>query len=310
MDVDQFEGIPDSYDGRVIIRRHQAVTSMPTVTPGNDVYVCNFPTPGVAYWWAQRGAGATTTMAFTPVYYSDFLTMFPAGQEASVVSAFRYASNVIEIIPTVNQMSWSGAIEVWKSSSMHSMPPTLVGYELTGFDALNSVRPATVMPFNHGLYCCTRQSSPIYEFNEIVVGATPATITTVGDGVNYTFGGANNFTGFGSQEWCVVKFPAYAVANTAIIRSWACIEYKVSSTSAFFEFARSSPPEDRLALQLLNEFMNSHPCAVAYYENGTFWQEFLKWTKTITGALKVVPGPVGEIAGIANLVAKTIDMYI
>jgi hypothetical protein len=304
MDVDHFQGIPDQYDGRVLIKRHTQTGSLPGFTGGNDVYICNFPTPGVAYWWSQRTAGSTTAMVFSPVYYSDFNTLFPSGSECSVVNNFRYASNVIEIVPTVNQFLWTGAIEVWKSSTLVT-PGNLAGeLILTGFDAINSTKPSSVFPFNHGMYACTRNTDPVYSFHPVCDNQSIGNVYGATNGVSHTFAGGDNFTGFGTQEWVVVKIPACPTSNTGLLRTWACVEYQVNSSSVFYDFATASCGYDPRALQLLNEFFKSHPCAVPYYDNESFWKEFWKWANLVSGALKVVPGPVGEVANIANLVGR------
>lgn len=315
-EVDSFQGIPDDYDGRIIVKKHQAVSNMATPTAGNDAYIVLLPTPGVAYWYGSRATSSTAAITLTPVYYSDFTTLFPTGDEQSVVSAFRYASNVIEIVPTVNAMSWGGAIEVWKSpvtGSIGMIQPSGVNYyTVTGMDAMNSTKPQSVLPFNNGAYAVTTCCNAAINFTSTMRASAPAQILAYMDAAStaLTFGGANNFVGVGCQDAVFIKMPYSTASNSALIRTWACVEYQVSPSSLLYEYSRLSPPCDPVALQLVRRFLHETPTAVPFYDNAGFWTRFNDWVRRISGALKVVPGPVGDVAGIVNLTSKTISQYI
>lgn len=310
MAIDSFQGIPDEYDGSTISKRHQLVGGLPSFTAGKDGYIIMLPVPGVAYFWGERTAGdVSSAMALTAVKYSDFSTLFATGSEAIVVNNFRYASSVLEIIPTVNAMSWTGSIQVFKGRCKGVFAPTATTtnfFEVEGLDVLNSTKPDNVLPFNHGMYAPTRCTEADYPWNPIMTSCDISKVIGPNPAGNFTFTGMTNFTGFGCQEAVVVKIPAYAAVDTAILRTWACVEYQVSSSSILYEYTHASPVYDPLALQLLTRFFKEHPTAVPYYDNDSFWQNFLKWAKTITGALKVIPGPVGEAAGIGESIANLV----
>jgi hypothetical protein len=305
--IDSFKGIPDSYDGRVLSKRHMYTGNMPTLSATDDTYIVLLPTPGVAFWYGQRTG--TANMTLTPVYYSDFTTLFPAAKETSVVNNFRYASNVIEIVPTVNSMTWAGAIEVWKFTPQGGL--TIVGaaanyYQVSGVDALDSVKPQSVLPFNHGMYAITAAGNTDYDFNQVLQSSAPANISGKMTTGTLSFGGANNIIGFGRQEAVVIKIPAGAATttNTALIRTWACVEYQVTSSSLLYEYSHMSPPEDTTALQLVRRFIHSQPAAVPYYDNDSFWRTFMSWVRDTSGQLKIVPGVIGEVADAVNMVSK------
>ena len=306
MTVDSFSGIPDQYDGPIVSKRHTYVGAMPTFTAGTDGYIVVAPVPGVSYFYGERAAGTTGAITFTPVFYSDNATLFPAGAEASVVNNFRYASSVVELIPTVNAMSWSGSIQVFKGQCKTEFVPGAAAnyYEWSGWDVINSSKPTTVLPFNHGCYSPTRCAEADYPFTQVLQAVPYNKVNPVGATVTIT--STPNFVGLGCEEVVVIKLPSYAVANTATIRTWACVEYQVSSTSILYEYSHMSPPWDPLAMQLLNRFFKEHPSAVPFYDNDSFWRTFLSWAKTITGALKVIPGPVGEAAGIGESIANLV----
>lgn len=306
--LDDFQGIPDTHEGRVIVKKH-TYTGTFTASATNDSYIILLPMAGYAYFTGTRAAG-TGVMTLTGQKYSDFSTLFPSTAENSVVSAFRIASNVIELIPTVNATSWSGSIQVWKA------PITFIGWlasppapQIAGFDAVDSTKPQTVLPFNHGCYVPTRNIDNNYPFASILQNCALSTLTADGSASAMTFAGGN-VTGFGTQEAVFIKIPASSTNNTAIVRVWSCVEYAVSPTSALYEYSRLSAPYDPLALALLSRFMNEHCCAVPYYDNDTFWKTFMSWAKTILHGISFVPGPVGEISGALGTIAEVVDALI
>jgi len=306
-EMDTFQGIPDTYDGRTIAKRHTSTTSMVTPVSGEDHYICLLPTPGVAYWYGARATGATTQMTLNPVYYSDFTTLFPNSSEDSVVNSFRYASNVIEIVPTANQMSWGGSISVWKGQLSTSLGAfvsagTAVNYVLDGDEAVNSVKPESVLPFNQGMYSITCCNQPTMPFTPVMVAQTPAGLTSS----NIVLAGANHLIGVGCQESVIIKMPFSVTTNSALIRTWACVEYTVNSSSLFYDYSRLSPPCDPTALAMFRRFIHEQPTAVPYYENESFWKRFVAWVREVSGPLKVLPGVAGEVAGIVNLTSKLI----
>lgn len=310
--VSRFAGIPDEYDGKVLVKQSTFTGGLLITTPAtlNNYYIL-VPVPGVAYLYGSCVPGAESSMVLTVVPYTDTAQLMPSGAESSVVNGFRFASNAIEIVPTVNQMSWGGAIEVWKTVIEESIYAAGAGTNLTwaGLDALASAKPSSVLPFNHGMYSVSASTNNAFPFCPVRDELPYSNIATAA--WTNTWSSAINYAGLGNQETVIVKIPMGSPStNSALIRTWSCVEYQVNSLSLMWDLAHMSAPYDPVALRLAKEYMQSQPVAVAYYENANFWQNFLKWVTEVSGALRVVPGPVGEVAGIAQLVSKTASMYV
>lgn len=271
------------------------------------------PTPGVAYWTGSRTAGTSGAITLTAVNYPDDTTLFPTNVEATVVDTFRYASQVIEIVPTVNAMNWGGAIEVWKSpvaaGALDFGSAATATYIVNGLEALNSVKPQSVLPFNHGLYSIAAPTHTTNDFTPILTSTSPTVVSSLiasGAGVSFS-DSTTNFLGVGNMEAIFIKMPGgNPVLNTALIRTWACVEFTVTSTSTLFDFATLSPPHDPLAIEMLRRFIREQPTAVPYYDNENYWARVLGWIKNVSGMLKAAPGLTGEIAGITNLMSSTL----
>lgn len=313
-DTDSFQGIPDTYDGRVVTKRYMSVTSPGVSSATLDTYIVLLPVPGVAYYYGTRTANTQNAITLTAVQYSDTATLFPANYEGTVVNAFRHASNVIEVVPTANAMTWNGAIEVWKfnptGGATNFAASGAAYYAVTGMEAMDSIKPTSVLPFNHGCYSVCAPNEPTVPFTEVMTSTAASRVIAKMTSNPVTFAG-DPFLGLSSMEGVIIKFPATLTAvNTALVRTWACVEYQVSSTSILYEYSHLSPAHDPVALALVRRFLRETPSAVPYFENENFWKRFLSWVSTISGALKIVPGPVGQVAEIANLVSKTADMYL
>lgn len=290
---------------------------MPAFTAGSDAFIIQVPIPGIAYLWGSNVAGV---LNLNPVYYTDMLSVFPLNGETTNVNQFRYASNVLEIIPTVNSMTWTGSINLFKTSCTLSYTSTAVdAYMLSGlYDAVNSSRPEMVLPFNAGVYTPTRTSADDYPFVPIMsqqkwadIYPSASTTTVTGPVTNITFGPitTTGFTGLGNQEVTVIKIPAYSVAgNAGTIRSWACVEYQVASSSPLYEYSTLSAPHDPLALELLKRFYREHPAGCPYYDNESFWKRLLEWIRSTSAAVSMIPGPIGDAALGVNLITNAIPM--
>jgi len=308
--TEDFRGIPDSYEGKSLVKRHQLTNTLnvTALTPGEDGYIVTLPVPGVAFFIGSVGAG---TLELYPVFYTDYASLFPVGREGEVVTRFRYASSVIEIIPTVNQMTWTGNLQITKGEVDLTPSLSSSGYIISGLGALvNTVKPDCVHPFNLGCYVPTRSTDDSYPFQSIMSNQTYAGTTfeppTAGSEVtSITFPTISsvNFVGLGKQEVTVIKIPAYsATGNVGVVRTWACVEYQLNSASPFYEFAALSAPCDPLALQLLKQFYAEHSAAVPYYDNDTFWKRFVEWVHGASGLLSALPGPYGTAARGVNMI--------
>lgn len=309
-----FTGIPDKYDGRVLTKSFTMTTTLPALTDGLPTYIVQMPVPGVSYFYGQVVAGVLT---LTPVYYPDSTTLFPNGTEATNVTSFRYGGLAMEIIPTVNAMSWTGSVQVFRGVSSVSLSAGAATTSLViqGLSALiSSSRPDTVHPFNMGCFCTSRQTEtdfpfhPIYpatNLNEMGVGSTSGGSPTL------AFNGVNSFVGLGSMESIVYKIPAYTLAGNALtLRTWAHVEFQVNSTSALYEYAHFSPAYDPVALALVKKAFVEMMLCVPFYENDGLWDKILSFIRRASSMLAFVPGPVGEIAAGTSMIAEAVSSLV
>jgi hypothetical protein len=311
-----FVGIPDEYSGSVVTKEWRYVGSLPTYTAGFDVYILQLPVPGIAYFWAQRVAGSTTgALSFTPVPYNNANTYFPAatstiGEDLNVTS-FRYASNVIELIPTVNEMTWAGSIQVWKSDVRMLKEPTALGGEIETFEligglaTLASSEPNGVFAFKDGVYAPSYNKDAVYEWTPVNIAMSWSNLTlnqnnghNVYDNlVSWLAPGSLNFVGLGNFEATIIKLPALPTGQTAVLRAWSCQEYQVSPLSNMYDFVHASPASDPRAMALLKEYIKTIPAGVPWKDNASFWTTFLDWVRKGAAVASHLPGPVGAIGG-------------
>jgi hypothetical protein len=309
-----FQGIPDDYDGLTVSKAFKLINSFPSYTTGNDVYIVQLPIPGVAYLYGQRAAGNAGAITLTQVCYDDASTLFGAGTETNNVEAFRYASNVIEIIPTVNEMTWGGSIQVWKSrvSSVNAVNTTISSgsystlYAIDGLGSINSVKASSVFPFIDGCYVPAFNTESTYQWTPVIANFPWADLNTnisnsapsARDSIiAFGVGAPINYLGIGTFEATFIKIPAAIASQTAVIRSWACVEFQVNPMSIMYDYAHMSPMCDPVALMMVKEFHKSLPAGVCWKDNASFWESFLLWSKRITNIGKLVPGPVGQLMG-------------
>jgi len=278
--------------------------------------VVQIPVPGVAYLYGEQ-VGGSGTVTLTPVYYSDFLTLFPAGGELTNVTQFRYAGQAMEIIPTVNAMTWTGSVQVYRGPmelSPVGASSTTIGLGLAGLaQVMNSSKPDAVHPFNMGCYCVSRQQQPDFPFHPVMPNTIFSEVPVYGvtGGFSVTTTGSTAFTGLGSMEAIVYKIPNYtATGNLFTLRTWATMELAVASNSALYEYAHMSPAYDPYALALARKAYNEIQLCVPFYENDGLWSKILAFIRSTSAALSFVPGPAGEIALGVNTIAEAINTLV
>lgn len=305
-----FVGIPDEYDGKSVAKRNSLVSSFPGYTAGNDLYIIQMPTPGVAYWYGDRAAGSTGAITLHAVGYDDSASLFPsvAGEDFNV-SAFRYASNTIEFVPTVNSMTWGGSIEVWKAQPRMSYKDGTAaasGYARIDFveglaQAMNSLKPQSIFALKDGCYSPSKCMESAFLWTPPIVGMSTSVLTanqgTNSTDVALTFSNsAFNWLGLGNFETTIIKFPAIIASQTGLIRCESCMEYQVSQTSILYDYAHFSPTYDPKALAVVKAFHKAIPSAVPWKDNASFWENFCKWAGIASEMASYIPGPIGAIA--------------
>jgi hypothetical protein len=303
-------GVPDDYRSVSLTRKHRLVGPV-SFTALTDYYILLLPTPGIAYWVATTVSGVAPVAAttWTGVNYADFATMFgSSGTAADQVTKFRFISNHIEIIPTVNQMVWSGNIQAWKI-------PVTIGERLGGANFNDTQAPlglAGVLstlanqfsgPYISGIYSACYSANSSFIFQSIQEG-----ITTLPNTLNAAdFGGlasTNGFPGLDNEfESLVIKISGVTATETALIKTWSCVEYQVSPNSVLYEF-QSFSSSDKLAMELYREIICNLPVGVPYDMNDTFWQRVLNIISQISGVTSLLPGPYGLASRGVNMISN------
>jgi hypothetical protein len=306
-------GVPDSFRGQSLVRKHRYV-SPTTVASGSDTYFLLCPIPGVAYLQATVASGTQilNTTQFTAVNYTDFSSMFGSASinNADIVTKFRFVSNHFEIIPTVNQMTWSGSIQAWKLPIQlvvrQGGTSTVDIFSIEGLQGANtSLSNQYSGPFIMGLYTACYNSNPDFDFRQIQesLNSVPTYVEPndfgqfVSSGTNMGIPGFDN--GF---ESLIVKISGVSSTESLILKTWACVEYQVSPSNSIFEFTTMSPC-DPVALDLYKQIISELPVGVPFTDNESFWNRVLMIINRISGVGAMIPGTVGAISRGTNLIS-------
>lgn len=321
--VNKINGVPDTYEGNSLVKKHRLITPE-KFENGRDHYIWLAPIPGVAYLECRVGAGApvTATDQWTPVRYSDYDSMFgvevTGNDSAKKVNKFRFVSNHIEIVPTVNQMQWSGSIQAWKVPI--ALTPRQINnntldemYSYSGMESVNSTNSNQYSgPFFNGIYAGCFSESCDFEFSNVIKGLGPAVPNTVSGGTDFTQIGTGGTNGRipgmdNSFQNMIVKISGITTDNdSALVKTWACVEYQVMADNDLYEYQTSSPRDD-LAIMAYKKLVSELPVGVCYMDNENFWRRVLGLLRGVSGALSVVPGPYGAMAGGVNMITSGIS---
>lgn len=308
-------GVPDDYRGPSLLKKHRLVGQLNCNVANTDYYLLLAPAVGgVSYYSTTVAAGTPilNTTVFKPVYYSDQTSLFPSdAQMADIVTKYRFVSNHIELIPTMNQMSWSGSIQAWKFPLSMSIRTgsAAVGnlYTVTGLQSCNATNSNQYTgPTNLGLYSAAYSAGSEFEFQPVIEGlvACPAVI------LSSDFGQlTNSFGGVDEQfESVVIKISGMGanISNSFVIKTWACVEYMANPGTSIYEYQTLSPC-DAYALELYKSIILQLPVGVSFLENEGFWKRVLNIIRNVSGALSILPGEYGAISSGVNLVASGIE---
>lgn len=307
--VEKLAGIPDTFTGRTLIKRHKMVNHVNLVS-GRDYFFLVAPVPGQAYYFGQTSPGGVWSLAdnLVGVPYADLTGLFgPAAvNSADIVNGFRHISLCAELIPTTNAMTWTGSVEVWKmplglaDSQATSYHKTITG--LQGLNATNNDR--YIGPFNAGAYSYSTNQQPDVEFSPIIEGYADMPVTTPTAGTGDFVQLQGRFPGLGGMEAILIKVSGVTADQSCIIKTWACVEYKVAPNSVLYEYSSASPAHDPLALELYSRIATELPIAVPYYDNDNFWQRIVRIIQAATGVGAMLPGNYGMVSRGANLLAS------
>jgi len=311
-------GVPDEYRGMSIVQKHRFV-GPELFTAGQDYWFLLAPSPGIAFYVLNKAAGTDLVFGdqFVAVPYSDFNSLFGANSTANalLITKYRYASNHFEIIPTVNQTTWSGQIQAWKiplSLVMRSVPTSAIGVpanmlSVTGLQGASlgagEYSNQYSGPFINGIYTAAYNTNDNFAFSPVLENqaALPSIISTA------DFGQLINNSGIPGLdinfETTVIKVSGITANQSAIIKAWACVEYQVNAATALYGFQTMSP-YDPVALELYREIVSNLPVGVPFTDNEGFWRRVLSIIYQLTNAGAFVPGPIGLASRGLNMLSQ------
>jgi hypothetical protein len=318
------QGVPDDYQNNSLVKKHKLVSPL-VISATFDYYYLLLPVPGVAFFGIKVAAGAVlpSTTMFYPVYYSDFPSLFGpnASTTSDLVTKFRFVSNHIEVIPTVNANTWSGSIQAWKIPVAQVVRPPATADStsqdiegITGLSGVNSTNSNQyTAPFIMGFYGSCFNADCDFQFNTITEGVTniPKTIGAADWGQLF-FAPNGAFTGLDSHfESLIIKISGVTDNDQSmIIKTWATIEYQVQPNNMIYEFASLSPQKDEMSLQLYRQCIQDLPVGVSYIDNDSFWKRVVGIIGRVTGFTSMIPGPIGGISRGVNLISNTLSSFL
>lgn len=313
-------GVPDEFQGASLLKKHRYVGIITCNAANRDYYILITPSAGgIAFWITNvlATAGITSATSFTPVYYSDAGTLFPgASGMCDNFTKYRYVSSHVELIPTMNAMSWAGSIQAWKLPiTMVTRPgPGGLGandiFTVAGLQGINASNANQYTgPVNLGVYAAAYNSGTGFDFQTITEGisALPLSINAGDFGqLNGAIGGIDS-----NFESIIVKITGNGpiVTNSFVIKTWACVEYLVNPGSGLYEYQTLCPKDD-YAMELYRAIILQLPVGVSFLENEGFWSRVLKIIQSVSGGLSFVPGPYGMMASGVNTVANGIESLL
>jgi len=326
--TDPGKGIPDSFQGKVLVRK-DVLTQSISPTAAKDTFYLVAPTPSVAYYSCEVAAGSFPTAAsqWIPTYFPGITTLFgktstvtsagvvtpgAVNERAEQVTAFRYASLNVGIYPTSNLMQFAGSVTCWKiplkmqqqnyAVTIPTTAPQVIqqtGWFINGLEGVSAVSPDNYAgTFIEGEYMTSLCNEPEFEFTPILEGMSQAPMLGTSGNPNNQFGALlGDMLGVGNMDTLVIRVSSPAAAvNNALMKVWACIEYRVNSNSALYQSAHDSPPLDNTALELYREVAKLSPIAVPYHQNAGAWERAKKIMNSLLTGMSYAPGPAGALA--------------
>jgi hypothetical protein len=326
---EEIRGVPDEFEGLSLIKRHKLVSPF-TISANTDYYFVLAPVPGYAYFYLSVTAGSTLTNVFTltGVPYADSSTIFGSNANydttADILSDFRYVSNHIELIPTVNQMQWTGSIQVMRARlSMTVRPNQSTAYPANNIHAVNGLQAINNFGnvqqytgnFHAGCYSGAYNTDSSFNFCPIVegLGSIPNSISSL-DGDFGQLGGYNNIPLAGIDphfDSIMIKISGIGsnTLDSMMIKTWSCVEYKVVTGSILYEYQNLSPCDAR-ALALYRAVIKQLPIAVPYFENEGFWERVLRIIKKMSAGGSFIPGPIGTVSSGVNAITSGLEQLL
>ena len=310
-------GVPDQFEGKSLTKKHRLTSNFDNPA-GRDSYILILPIPGIAYFTFNLAAGTplSNVNAWGPVSYGDSATLFPSqATSTDNVTKFRYVSQHVELVPTVNAMQWSGSITAWKINPqvMERSAQAALTDGLRTVTGLNQTLGAQTAeaysgPVINGIFAGTYSSSSVFEFSPIFDSQGSIPINMVASDFQQLIApGTTGIPGFdnGFESLCI-KITNTGAQNTFVIRNYACVEYIASPTSGLYEYQMVSC-NDAVAIALYKQIIKELPVGVHYMDNENFWRRVLNIIRMVSGSLAILPGPYGAMAGGVNAISTGIN---
>lgn len=316
-------GIPDQYTGRTLIHTDRKVTSI--TVPNDDFYIIVPPVPGISYFQPNSDAPLGHETLWTGVTYDSFDGLYgtTSSKTSDVVTAFRYMSQLVELVPTTNNMTWKGSISVFKiplkcavsnyfSEVKIEGPPASsvnasgANQTINGLQAVESTNSDQyTSPSNLGCFTAAHQNNNDFPFTSTFEGYHNVPSLGLDGTVPFACYGAlgldgvRGIPGFGMLDTVVIRVSG-AKDNTFVLKTWASLELQIQNNSPLYQYTIQSPTYDPAAISAYMAMVRASPNAVSYYENAGFWDFIKRTVRTISGSLAMLPGPYGQVAGGIN----------
>lgn len=310
-------GVPDAFGGNSLSKKHR-FTSNVTNNGGRDLYILMAPVPGIAYFYTEIPAGTlpNNATAWVPVSYPDIKQIFPSvAAQTSIITKFRYISQHIELIPTVNSMQWSGSITAWKLNPQSITRPNMAALTngvltISGLEAAAGAFNAQCYmgPVINGIFAGAYSASSTFEFSDIYDNCSALPQQLIGSDHGQLVGDSTSgIPGFdnGFESLCL-RITNNGEPNQFIMRNFACVEYIVNASASLYEY-QSVSCDDPQALALYKAIIKELPVGVTYHDNENFWKRVLGIVRMLSGSMSVLPGPYGAVAGGVNAIATGIN---
>lgn len=312
-------GVPDDYGGKSLAIKHRAVVSE-TYLQNLDVYYILAPIPGIAYYRVTTAAGVplASTATLNAIPYSNFSNIFPnTPQGNSVTSKFRMVSSHFEIVPTTNNNNWTGNIQAFKVPLQMfentNTTNSLLYWSVSGLQGANATDADMYSgPFNLGIYTGSFNKGAKFDFQEVLRDQNnlPSAVLALngdfGQFVGQIPGFDNNF------ETTIIKVSGIGanVNDTALIKTWSCVEYQFVPGNIMYESQLLHAGQDDIALAIYKQLVVQLPLGVSFLDNANFWQRVLKLISQMGGALSILPGPYGAVAGGVGAISTGLEQLI
>lgn len=313
-------GVPDTYTGRTLVKTFRSVDTLTLsgkiVDASGNGYMIVPPIPGMTYFYPSNPTSPSSSTVWTGKVFPTYDTVFGSNPDAASTNAasFRIVSNVVELVPTTNALSWTGSIAVYKTNLEWASAltagtgsgytvPVISGVE--GITGSNSDQFTT--PSNMGIFASATSSQPDFDWVPVTDGmrtlppSLPAGITVPGAYGSFTCDSARALPGMSSLDTIVIAFRGVvAPTNTFMLKRWSVVELQINNQSALYDYSTPSATYDPIAMQMYRDMVRSVPIAVSYYENANFWQRLIDIMRS---SAAFVTRNSGTIAGIARGVA-------